>query len=365
MVPEDVMTADELKGIIRDTSLATMKEAGVVGDDGKLNVKAMGGEMRSEVGEKKEQARLAANYIKGIVLPNHLKKQYGYDAGMERDVEMKEISTDGASMGSLVPTLLYDVIVSEREKLRAFRSRAFTLSLSGKIDVPIDGTGVTANWIGENTLVTESDHTTTTKPLDDHALAARVVTPWKLLLQSPFNIVNYVGRLSGRALADAEESAFIGGNGTGKPKGLRTETVTSDAATSPFAYGDMVKLYNMIEPQYLTNAVFLTSQLGKKVLMSLQDDVKRPLMEFGGTVPTIFGLPVITSSFMPSNLGVGGDETEIWIGDLSNYWIKDGESMQMRTGEILEKMQTQVLVYEFVDGRAVDLTGFAKLTGVK
>lgn len=351
----------DLNEILAKASFDQLKEMGFpMSEDGKVNVSAFKSENVSERDQKQLDADEAANFIKSMVLPAKMHSQYN----------VKQTTTDGGSYGAAVPTELATAILEKKAKFAIVRSRAFSFSLSGTFDLPVEGTGVTGYWVGESdvadaNLVTESLPTLGKKTLNDHYLAALVKVSWKLMDTSSINIVNFVSNLAGRKLAEVEESAFIAGDGTGKPKGIRTETITSIAqAGAALAYSDLVSLYFALAAPYRQNAVFITSSNGAMKVVGLEDTQNRPIFAPGQPLDELFRKPMLESVNIPANLGAGTNATEIYFGDLSYYWIKDGQELQMATDEVIERLQTKILVYQAVDGKLTLPEAFAKLTAV-
>lgn len=351
----------DLKELISEASIEQLKEMGfpLSEDGGKVDFRSLPSSVKSEADEKREKVSEAANFIKSMVLPAEFHKKYG----------VKSITTDSGEFGAAVPTALADAILEKKASFTVLRQRAFAFELSGNFDLPVEGTGVTGYWVGESdtsdeNLVTESAPTLGKKSLGDHYLAALVKVSWKLLQTSDFNIVNFVASLAGRKLAATEETAFIGGDGTGKPKGIRTESLTSVAqAGDGLAYQDLVNLWFALPAQYRANAVFITSSLGAKAITGLKDSQNRPIFQPGQPLDELFRKPLLESVDIPEN--IGGDTTEIYFGDPYYYWIKDGQTLQMATQDVIERLQTKVLVYQAVDGKLTLTDAFVKLTGVK
>lgn len=353
---------------IKESSLEQLKEMGLpISDNGTLDLKSFSPEVKSEKDEKSAELAESANFVKSLVIPQKDHKRFGV-----KEVEMKQINTDQGSFGAAVPTALANAILEKKAKFAVIRSRAFSFELSGPFDLPVEGDGITGYWIAgevddsDANLVTESHPTLNKKTLGDHYLAALVKVSWKLMNTSDYNIVNYISSLAGRKLAEKEEAAFIGGDGDGKPKGLRTESLVSIAqAGESLHYQDLVNLYFLLAPQYRANAVFITSSLGAKGVVGLVDKQERPIFAPGQPLDELFRKPLLESVDIPENLGSGTDETEILFGDPFYYWIKDGQNLAMATQDVIERLQTKVLVYEAVDGRLTLPEAFVKLTGVK
>lgn len=351
----------DLKEILTTATVEQLKEMGFpLNEEGKISMTSFG-ESKSVDQMKQEAVEESANFIKSVVLPSAQHSSYG----------VKQVTTAGGSMGATVPTELANAILEKKAKFAVLRSRAFAFSMSGPFDIPLEGDGVNGYWVGESdtadaNLVTESIPTVVKKTLDDHYLAALVKVSWKLMNTSAYNIVNYISSLAGRKLAEIEEAAFVGGNGTGKPKGIRTETLVSVAqAGAGLEYADIVNLYFTLKPQYRQNAVFMTSSMGARTIVGLEDGAGRPIFAPGQPLDELFRKPMVESVDIPENLGGGEDTTEVYFGDPFYYWIKDGQDIQVATEQNIERLQTKVLVYQAVDGKLTHTEAFVKLTGVK
>ncbi len=347
-----------LKQLISEATVEGMKEAGLPFDEsGKFSMRALPVEVQDEVSRKQKDYEASANFIKSLILPVNLHKEYG----------VKAIDTSSGSFGTVVPTELYNEIVAQTLRWQVVRKYAFVFSLTGKIDVPTQGTGVTGFWVSENAPVTESNPTSGKISLDDNGVAALIKVSWKLLRTSPQNITKFVSTLAARAITDKEESAFIDGDGAGKPLGLRqTAGIGSIAqAGANLTYDDLMALFFSLPATYRRSAQFVTSSKGARLIHALKDSQNRPIFQPNMQLDQLMGKPLLESQDMPANLGVGLNETEVFFGDLFNYWIKDGSQLEMATQDQIENLQTKIVIYKYVDGKLTFPAAFQKLTAVK
>lgn len=340
------ITLDGLKSLI----------GGIVSESVKSSVEEVKNELKGAIpkgeGEvKKEAVEKAADFIRKLV------------SGDKPDT--KAVSSESASFGYTVPTELANAILTKRDKLSKMRKYAFVFRMAGNFQLPTEGTAVTAYWVGENEEVTESNPTISKKDLVDYYLAARVLVPRKLINTSAVNVLNYVVELCARAIRNTEETAFVAGDGSSKPTGLRSASLTGSVAQagSALAYSDIVNLYFALKEQYRQEAVWLTSATGMKAIRTITDDNGIPI--FDTRDQTMFGRPVLESEDIPANLGSSADTTEIYFGDPWYYWIKDGEDLTADTDKIISKLQTEIVVFEAVDGVLTNVEAFKKMTGVK
>ena len=349
----------DLKEVFTESTQEMLKESGLLDENGKVALKSLPSEFKSEADQKVADLETAANFVKYVVVPEKKHKELG----------VKAIDTTTGSFGYTVPTELSSEILKKKQKINAIRGRAFSFEMAGKFDLPTEGTAVTGYWVTDNTAVTEAAPTTTKSSLDDWYLAALVKAPWKLLQTSNATIVEYISYLAAKALGETEESAFVGGDGTNKPTGLRSASVSSVAQVSAsvggFAYSDMINGYFLLNQKYRKNGSWITSPAGMKLLANMKDSQNRPIFPAGVPMDNFLGKPLIESDDIPSNLGAGTNETEVWFADLSYYWIKDGQQMQMTTQDVIENLQTKIVIYEAVDGKFTLAEAGAKVTAVK
>ncbi|MEI8360951.1 MAG: phage major capsid protein [bacterium] len=338
------VTMEELKGLIAD------------------GVKEVAVELKQEILKESQEG---LKDFKVVTEDEKIEKaaQFVKDVCMGK-IEEKVVSVNNASFGYTVPTELANFILTKKDKISRLRQLAYVFKLSGNFQLPVEGTGVTAYWVDDNETITDSDPTIEKRSLSDFYLAARVLIPRKLLNTSAYNIVNFIGELSSRKLRDSEESAFVAGDGVGKPTGVRAAGLAEIAQfDTAFKYKDLVNLYYELPEQYRQNAVFMTSGAGMKLIRSLTDENNMPIFDVRDQ--TIFNRPVLECVDIPANLGDGMDETEILFFDPWYYWIKDGEEMFIDTDKVISKLQTEVVVAEAIDGVFTMPDAGKRLTGVK
>jgi HK97 family phage major capsid protein len=314
---------DELKSILPDLKTEIVNE-----------LKQTLPEAKTE-DTKETKIEKAAQFVKDLCMGN---------------LDKKAVDSTTGSFGYTIPTELADAILEKKDKIAKMRKLAFSFNLAGPFQLPKEGTGVTAYWVGENAEITESNPTIQKQDLADYYLAARVLMPRQMLNTSAFNIVQYISNLASRAIVRQEESAFVVGSGSSQPTGFRGMTGhnvdAQDAAA--LAYDDMVDVFYGLKEQYRGNAIWMTSAKGMKAIRKIKDEQGIPI--FNVQDQTIFGRPLIESEDIPSNLGTSANETEIWFFDPFYYWIKDGDKMFMDTDKIISKLQIELVVAEAIDG---------------
>ena len=279
----------------------------------------------------------------------------------------------GADGGYLVPTEFRASVVEKLEKEAVIRPRATVIPMSrDRMEVPAEGANITAYWKAENSPLTESNPTFAQIVLNTNKLTGLSKMSRELFADSAVSVAGYITGLYARKFAAEEDKAFMAGAGTTEPKGIRTYTNASvPQAGASLVADDLIKLFYTLPSQYRTRAVWLLHNDIIKLVRSLKDLNGRYLWTDGlaDAAPTILGRPVLEQNDIPTNLGAGTDESEIFIGDLSYYLIGDREQIGVETttegAGAFETHQVAVKSWERLDGQLSQTEAFRLLSAVK
>ncbi len=285
--------------------------------------------------------------------------------------------TVNADGGYLVPTSIADSIMQRRTQLSGFRRLATTIAnLPGKFDLPTEATRPTAYWVAEGAPITESKSTFGRKSLSLSKVAGLVTFTYESLKDTAINpsLQNLVEQQLAFVITQEENNAIVNGDGNGKPFGFRSSDITplSQAQSgATLGYTDLTKLRRKLPAGYRPYGVFVASSNGALAMENVKDGNGRPIWRDGLTEdsPTrVLGRPVIEVDEIPSTLGAGTDETEIWYIDPSYYYLGTGEAMRVDWGtsdDDFDRDQVKLRVIDRIAGRPTIDEAFAKLTGVK
>ncbi len=233
------------------------------------------------------------------------------------NVLQEGVDADG---GYLVPDEYDSRLIDTLGEENIMRKLATTITTSGEHKINIAATKPAASWIEEGAALTFGDATFSQILLDAHKLHVAIKVTEELLYDNAFNLESYILTQFGKALANAEEDAFLNGNGTGKPLGLFAATgggQVADTVTTVKA-DDMVNLVYALKRPYRKNAAFILNDKSLAVLRKLKDTngayIWQPSYQVGEP-DRLLGYPVYTSAYAP--------ETAIAFGDYSYYNIGD------------------------------------------
>lgn len=241
------------------------------------------------------------------------------------NVLQEGVDADG---GYLVPEEYDTRLIDGLKDENIIRKLGHTITTSGERKINIAATKPAAAWIDEGEALTFSDATFSQINLDAHKLHVAVKVTEELLYDNAFQLENYIIEEFYKALANAEEDAFINGNGTGKPLGILAASggaevgVTTASATAITA-DEVINLVYSLKRPYRKNAVFILNDQTIAALRKLKDGNGAYMWQaalVAGEPDKLLGYPVYTSAYMPT---IEAGAKTIIFGDLSYYNIGD------------------------------------------
>ena len=264
-----------------------------------------------------------------------------------------------ANGGYLVPDEYDSRLIQVLNEENVMRSLGTAITTSGEHKINIAATKPAAAWIEEGGALTFGDATFDQIILDAHKLHVAVKVTEELLYDNAFNLENYILEQFGKALANAEEDAFINGTGTGQPTGLFTADggtvgVTAASATA-VTTDEVISLIYALKAPYRKNAKFLMNDATVSALRKLKDSngqyLWQPSLQ-AGQPDRLLGYEIYTSPYAPT-LAAGA--LSIAFGDFQSYWIAD------RTGRTVQRLnelystngQVGFVATERVDGKII------------
>lgn len=234
------------------------------------------------------------------------------------NVLQEGVDADG---GYLVPEeydhRLIDVLTEEN----IMRNLATKITTSGEHKINIAATKPAASWIEEGGALSWGEATFDQILLDAHKLHVAIKVTEELLYDNAFGLENYIITQFGKALANAEEDAFLNGDGTGKPLGLFAATGGGQIAgtlTAALKSDDMLDLVGKLKRPYRKNASFILNDQTLSALRKLKDNngsyIWQPSYQ-AGEPDRLLGYAIHTSAYAPTDAIAFGDYKYYNIGD--------------------------------------------------
>lgn len=234
------------------------------------------------------------------------------------NVLQEGVDADG---GYLVPEEYDRRLIDVLDEENIMRSLGTKITTSGLHKINIAATKPAASWIEEGGALTFGDATFSQIFLDAYKLHVAIKVTEELLYDNAFNLESYIITQFGRALANAEEDAFLNGDGTGKPLGLFAETgggTVADTLTAAVKSDDLISLVYALKRPYRRKASFILNDQTLASLRKLKDNngayIWQPSYQ-AGEPDRLLGYTVHTSAYAPADAIAFGDYSYYNIGD--------------------------------------------------
>ena len=230
----------------------------------------------------------------------------------------------------------------------------------------------TAYWVSEY----QSSSTTSAEfgeiTLTPNDLVCLLPISQQLLADANINLVDFIVTLFAEAIGLAEDQAFFTGSGSGQPKGINQESISSKVYSGG-KFDDILDLIDLVPQRVVMSpkAAFVGHRNLKRLLRKIKDnngdyiwrDGKGGVGGSGESIrlpDTLYGYPFYEENFL--------NQKELYFGDWSMYVIGDRQTMAVQTttegGDAWRRNSLEIKAVERVDGKAIITSPFAKLTNV-
>jgi HK97 family phage major capsid protein len=266
--------------------------------------------------------------------------------------------------GFLVPDVLAGPIIDLRDRYGLLRQNAFTPPTGGSVaSWPRDLGAAQATWIGEGAAASEAtasfdNVTATAKKLIVFLRASSEIGE-----DAPF--ADWFARSAAKALAQAEDTAGISGDGTSTYAGIRglakilidgSHNAGKITATGHVNYGaidatDIGALIAALPARALPGAAFYASNIGFGSTMCRLAAANGGLAVINGE-PTYGGFPIRVTPTLPTSAGTITGQVAILFGDLAMSTMlteRRGITVALSTQRYMELDQLALRCTERVD----------------
>ncbi|MCR5775487.1 MAG: phage major capsid protein [Lachnospiraceae bacterium] len=249
------------------------------------------------------------------------------------NVLQEGVDSDG---GYLVPDEYDKRLIDVLDEENIMRGLATKITTSGEHKINIAATKPAAAWIEEGEQLTFGDATFDQKMMDAHKLHVAIKVTEELLYDNAFGLENYIITQFGKALANAEEDAFLNGDGEGKPTGIfhatkGGEKAVTTSSASAITADEIIDLVYKLKRPYRKKASFIMNDSTLPGLRKLKDNNGQYLWQpslVAGEPDRLFGYPLHTSAFAPE---IKGGKPAVSFGDYKYYNIGDRGSRSFTT----------------------------------
>jgi HK97 family phage major capsid protein len=254
--------------------------------------------------------------------------------------------------------------IKESSPIRAL-ARVETIS-SDSLDLIEDTGEMAAAWVAETA---DRDDTTTAQvgknTIDTYEMYAQPKATQKLIDDASIDIESWVAQRVAEKFARLEATAFVSGDGSGKPKGIlnyaagtsfgQVQQINSGADGAVTSDG-LVKLYYALKDEHAKRASFLMHRTTVQAVRLLKESTTdQYLWQPGlaaGTPDTLLGVPVALASDMPTP---ANDALAVAVADFqSAYLIVDRVGIRLLRDPYTAKPFVKFYATKRVGGEVVN-----------
>lgn len=275
-------------------------------------------------------------------------------------------SPDSAG-GFLIPIEWDTRLIKALEEENVIRKLGTTITTASEHRINRVATMPTAAWLDEGQSITFGNGTFDQITLDAHKVGIGILISEELIADSMFDIETEILDQFSKAIANAEEDAFLNGapdattGKVGRPTGIIT-TIAANSdmyittkGTEPTA-DEIIDLSYKLPRPYRKNAAFLVNDATLATIKKFKDQTQRYIWEESyqaGEPSRLLGYPVYTSPYMPT---IASGTFPILFGDFGKYNIADRGTRTIQELKEAYAVSGQVgyLMKERVDGALID-----------
>lgn len=267
------------------------------------------------------------------------------DMRVLRDPEYRALQIGTATEGgNLVPTDFERTLVEIMREQNVMRQIAAVRTFGNDRDIPVRDGNATATWTAEEAAFTENDPTYAKVSLSAFKAGVILKISDELLQDAAFDMSAHLSQELGRAVATLSETAYVNGDGSGKPTGVVQGSTlgTTFALNSTITGDELIDVHDSLKRVYAGRATWLIAGSTRTVVRKLKDGNGQYLWQPGlqsGHPDLLLGRPVVVSDDVPAIATVA---KSVIFGDFQFYWIADRSRMFLKRLEELYAANGQV-----------------------
>lgn len=292
------------------------------------------------------------------------------------------VSSDPAGGYWVVPEFESDIIATVKA-LSPLRRLARVYSIgSDSLEMITDTGEFGGAWVEESGTRSDTDVSEIGKiTIFARELYAQPVVTQKLLDDAMIDVGEWVARKIGQRFARLESSAFISGDGIGKPRGLLTYPISTadddvrafgtveyvpSGAAGAFASTDpqnaLIDLVTSLQPDYRTNARWLMNRATAGTIRKFKDSEGRFIWQDSlvqGQPSLLLGFPVEIDEFLPT---VAANSLSVALGDFSAaYAVVDRAGVRALRDPFTRKGYVKFYTWRRVGGDVMNTESYKLL----
>lgn len=265
-------------------------------------------------------------------------------AGSLNDDERKSLSIGSPSTGGYVTAPVFSTTVVEKlTQITPMRSVASVMQVaSGKVYIPVNTAPLAGGWVSETGARQSSEPVFDQVAIDAYEHAVIVPVSQQLLEDSFIDLQAFVAQQAAKQFAKAEGTAFIIGDGNGKPTGLLKTPGSYDFVDAQDDGSDLIesviKAFYQLPGAYAANGSWLMNRATQGAIRAAADTTTKGTLWSDsladGTPARLLGRPVYDAPDMEDIKDTGSPPASatypIAFGDFASaYQVVDRVGVQV------------------------------------
>ncbi len=192
--------------------------------------------------------------------------------------EVRENANTLTTDVTVIPTQLVNQIIEKMDAVGNIISAVTRTAFKGGIQVPVSSVKPVATWVAEGAGSDRQKKTTTNITFTYHKLRCEISMSMEVgtMALSAFE-AKFVENVA-KAMIKAIEEAIINGDGSGKPKGILTETPEAgQAVTGAISYDKLVECESVLPEEYEADAKWCMTKADFFKFVAMTDQSGQPI----------------------------------------------------------------------------------------
>lgn len=284
-----------------------------------------------------------------------------------------DANTKTSDVSVLIPTTVMERIIEKMEATGMILPLVTRTAYKGGLSIPTSTAKPTASWVTEGSGSDKQKKTTGSITFNYYklrcAISVSLETDTMALAVFETTFVNNVSE----AMVKALEQAIINGDGSGKPKGILSETVADGQnvelteGTAP-TYADLIDAEAKLPLAYENGAVWFMTKKTFMTFVSMTDQDGQPIARVnygigGSPERTLLGRRVILNDYMPSySSAVEADTVIAFLFNPKDYILNTNLNLTIKKYEDNDTDDMVTKAVMLVDGKVVDKNSLVTVT---
>jgi len=290
--------------------------------------------------------------------------------GEKIPVELRaDAITYTSDVGAVIPETVLNRIVEKLEATGMILPLVTRTAIKGGVTVPTSSVKPVATWVAEGAGSDKQKKPVGSITFAYHKLRCAVAVSLEVdTMALPVFEATLINNVV-EAMTKALEQAIISGDGSGKPKGILTETPPAGQSlpVSAIGYDTLIEAEAALPLEYESNAVWCMTKKTFMAFAGMVDNAGQPIARInygisGRPERTLLGRNVILCNYLDSFDSAEEDDPFAFIFNFSDYILNTNYQMGVKKYEDNETDDLVTKAIMIADGKVIDNSSLVVLT---